>query len=56
MSISSVNGDPREDCPVRRSEIGEFSPWGRDGGESPPRNRFGDEDGIASSAPRRLRP
>jgi hypothetical protein len=28
MSISSVNGDPRGDCPVWRSEVGEFFPVG----------------------------
>jgi hypothetical protein len=26
MSISSVNGDPRGDCPVWRYEVGEFFP------------------------------
>jgi hypothetical protein len=26
MSISSINRDPRGDCPVWRSEVGEFFP------------------------------
>jgi hypothetical protein len=54
MSISFVNGDPRGDCPVWRSEVGEFFPVGME--EKIPRKRFGDEDGISSSALQRLRP
>jgi hypothetical protein len=56
MSISSVNGDPREDYPVWRFEVGEFFPVGMRIDVKVPRKRFGEGDGISSSAPRRLRP
>jgi hypothetical protein len=53
MSISSVNGDPRGDFSVWRSEVGEFFPVGMgmevkvppDGGESSPEAENEDGDG-----------
>ncbi|MCI32684.1 hypothetical protein A2U01_0053898, partial [Trifolium medium] len=54
MSISTVNEDPRGNCPVWESEDGEFFSVGMK--EKVLRERFGDGDGILPSVPRRLRP
>jgi hypothetical protein len=42
MLISSVNEDPRGDCPVWRSEVEEFFPVGMGMEVKVPRKRFGD--------------
>jgi hypothetical protein len=51
MSISSVIGNFRGDCPVWRFEVGKFFPVGLRMEEKVPRKRFGDGHGISSSEP-----
>jgi hypothetical protein len=46
MSISSVIGNFRGDCPVWRFEVGEFFPVRMGMEEKVSRKRFGNEDNI----------
>lgn len=56
MLISSLNVDPRGDCPVWGSTAGEFSPWGWGWGRKSPWGWCGDGDGDYTLRPVGTRP